>query len=119
MICCIGEPCSIILCREGVTQGNPLLKILYGIALLPLAEKIQDKVPGMLQAWYADNTANGGWVENQAWQRGMTLLKRYGPLQGYFSYQTREEDHHFATRVSGGARSILGEFTFWYKEGHH
>ena len=31
-----GEPPVIIMGREGVTQGDPLLMVLYGITLLPL-----------------------------------------------------------------------------------
>ena len=31
-----GEPPVIMLGREGVTKGDPLLMVLYGITLLPL-----------------------------------------------------------------------------------
>ena len=33
-----GETPVIILSREGVTQGDPLFMVLYGITLVPLAE---------------------------------------------------------------------------------
>ena len=35
-----GEPPVIILSREGVTQGDPLSMVLYGITLVPLAEEL-------------------------------------------------------------------------------
>ena len=31
-------PCHILLSQEGVTQGDPLSMILYGLALVPLAK---------------------------------------------------------------------------------
>ena len=42
-----GEP-EIILSKEGVTQGDPLAMALYGIALLPLAEILQERYPYVL-----------------------------------------------------------------------
>ena len=35
-----GEPPVTILSREGVTQGDPLYMVLYGITLVPLAEEL-------------------------------------------------------------------------------
>ena len=35
-----GEPPVKILSREGVTQGDPLSMVLYGITLVPLAEEL-------------------------------------------------------------------------------
>ena len=32
----------IILSREGVTQGEPLSMVLYGITLITLAEELRD-----------------------------------------------------------------------------
>ena len=54
-----GEP-EIILSQEGVTQGDPLAMVLYGIALLPLAEALQKEFPDVLQPWYADDAAMQG-----------------------------------------------------------
>jgi hypothetical protein len=56
-----GEP-SILLSREGVTQGCPQSRILYGLGLLPLAEFLRRdsdaKQPSnstVLQPWYASD----------------------------------------------------------------
>ena len=41
--------------REGITQGNPLSTILYGITLVPLAEEICITAPDLLATFYADD----------------------------------------------------------------
>ena len=45
----------ILTSREGVTQGDPLLVVLYRLALLPLAEAMRGADPGVLQPWYTNN----------------------------------------------------------------
>ena len=74
-------PCSVILSEEGITQGDPLSMILYGLALAPLGKEIRDAVPGAMQAWYADDCAMGGKTGPAA--EAMTLLERLGPARGY------------------------------------
>jgi hypothetical protein len=49
--------CTVLLSREGVTQGDPLSMILYGLSLTPLAEAIRRAVPNTAQPWYADDNA--------------------------------------------------------------
>ena len=39
--------------KEGVTQGDPLDIIAYGIGVLPLIREIQDSHPCVSQPWYA------------------------------------------------------------------
>ena len=56
----VGGSCSVILSEEGVTQGDPLAMILYGLALPPLAKEIREAVPGAMQAWYADDCVMTG-----------------------------------------------------------
>ena len=43
-----GELPVTILSREGVTQGDPLFMVLYGIILVPLAEELRAADPGLL-----------------------------------------------------------------------
>ena len=43
-----GKP-IIILSEEGVTQGGPLAMILYGLALVPLAEQLRKAFPDVIQ----------------------------------------------------------------------
>ena len=45
--------------KEGVTQGDPLAMITYGIGVLPLIRELQDTHPRATQPWYADDTGAG------------------------------------------------------------
>ncbi len=82
------EP-SILLSREGVTQGCPQSGILYGLGLLPLAEYLchynnpqQPSNSTVLQLWYADNMAMMGACKRRV--RVFQLLMEKGPSVGYF-----------------------------------
>ncbi len=82
------EP-SILLSREGVTQGCPQSGILYGLGLLPLAEYLrrntdpqQPSNSKVLQPWYADNMVMMGAGKRIA--RVFQLLMEKGPSVGYF-----------------------------------
>ena len=46
--------------KEGVTQGDPLAMIAYGIWVLPLIRNLQDTHPRVTQPWYADDAGAGG-----------------------------------------------------------
>ena len=45
---------------EGVTQGDPLLMVLYGITLAPLAEELRAAESGILSPFYVDDAAFDG-----------------------------------------------------------
>jgi hypothetical protein len=77
-----GQDALILLSKEGVTQGDPLSMALYGIALLPLAEKLRAKSPAVMQPWYADDAAMQGKATEVA--TTMVELIRLGPMFGYF-----------------------------------
>ena len=51
-----------ILSREGVTQGDPLSMVLYGITLVPLAEELSAADPGLLSPFYVDDAVFDGSV---------------------------------------------------------
>ena len=61
--------------------------IAYGIAELPLIQKLQEYHPRVTKPWYADDAGAGG----NYWQ----ILARFwelqvrGPLRGYFSEPTK------------------------------
>ena len=48
---------AIILIREGVTQGDPLSIVLYGITLVPLVEEPRDATPILVPPFYDNDTA--------------------------------------------------------------
>ena len=55
-----GEPPVTTLSREGVTQGDPLLMVLFGITLVPLAEEFRSEELELLSLFYADDTVFNG-----------------------------------------------------------
>jgi len=70
------------LSEEGVTQGNPLAMILYGLALIPLVEQLQKAFPDVILPFYADDAGMSGQVSCIA--AAMKLLDVLGPAQGYY-----------------------------------
>ena len=46
--------------KEGVTQGDPLAMIAYGIGVLPLIQELREAHPRVTQTWYDDDTGAGG-----------------------------------------------------------
>ena len=76
-----GELPVTILRREGVTQGDPLSMILYGITLVPLAEDLRAAYPWLLYPFYTDDAAFDGLVRCSAWL--LKLLMKRGTDRGY------------------------------------
>ena len=77
-----GELLVTILSREGVTQGDPLSLVLYGVTLVPLAEDLQAADPWLLSPFYADDAAFDGLARRSA--QLIKMLMRRGPERGYF-----------------------------------
>ena len=51
------DPTVTIVSQEGVTQGDPLLMILYRITLVCLVEDLRPADLGILSLFYADYVA--------------------------------------------------------------
>ena len=49
-----------LLIQWGVTQGEPLLMLLYRITLVPMSEDLRKVDPGLLSPFYADDVAFDG-----------------------------------------------------------
>jgi hypothetical protein len=77
-----GKPGYVLLSAEGVTQGDPLSMILYGLALVPLAYTRRQAHPELVHAWYADDGQLQGRASKVA--QAMHHLQRLGPERGYF-----------------------------------
>ena len=71
-----GKPCATIASAEGVVQGCPMAMVLYGLALLPLAEALKEAEPTVLQPCYADDLALQGQVKRLP--TVMTILEKRG-----------------------------------------
>ncbi|KAI2510018.1 hypothetical protein MHU86_4444 [Fragilaria crotonensis] len=110
-----GDDCAIILSREGVTQGDPLSMVLYGLALTPLAETIRAAVPTVAQPWYADDAAMAGPVDGIA--DAQRLLLELGPRRGYFP-EPEKSILVVPLATPPTALASLTEFNFRHEEGH-
>jgi hypothetical protein len=106
--------CYTLQSREGVTQGDPLAMVIYGLALAPLLHDLRVRHPSVLQPWYADDAAMEGRASTVA--AAMDSLVQAGPARGYFPSPeksvmlVRPEDYVAAS-------SRLARFDFAYKDG--
>ena len=72
---------SVLLSREGTTQGDPLAMPMYALATVPLIAKLSE-VDSVSQTWYADDaSACGKLPDVYNW---WNLLSDIGPGFGYF-----------------------------------
>lgn len=67
--------------QEGITQGDPLSMILYGLATIPLIQKLKT-ILNISQAWYADDFSCRGSFDDVMWW--WHKLWEIGPKYGYF-----------------------------------
>ena len=72
----------VLLSREGVTQGDPLSMVVYGLTLVPLAETVRGEVPDLVHAWYADDACLAGKIRSIG--PAVDLIMKHGPARGYF-----------------------------------
>ena len=77
-----GKTAHVILAEEGLSQCDPLAMALYGVALLPLAEKLKRAVPEVAVPWFADDVATVGNLSDCA--LALEFLCEVGPQYGYF-----------------------------------
>ena len=76
-----------------ISQGDPFAMILYGAALMPLAEHLKRlRVPEALTPWYTDDSAGVG--KAQACAQAMDFLRELGPTYGYYPPRAREKLFH-------------------------
>ena len=77
-----GDTAVILLSQEGVTQGDPLLMVLYRITLVHMAEELRDEYPTLVSPFYANDVAFNGLTRRSTAQLRLLLEQR--PDQGYF-----------------------------------
>eukprot|EP00957_Ditylum_brightwellii_P000232 18040-Ditylum_brightwellii.AAC.1 len=63
--------------KEGVTQGDPLAMVVYGVALVPLAELIRVADEGVCVPFYANNVA----MDSPAASNAHLLIKAHSHEQ--------------------------------------
>ena len=105
----------ILFSQEGVTQGDPLSMILYGLGLLPLTRLLKKEFPELIQPWYADDAAAQG--DARQLRLWLDRLKVEGPKYGYLP----EPDKSIVLVHPGSAdlavREALASFPLKWKEG--
>ena len=60
LLCQPGDQTFTLLSREGITCGDPLFMVLYGIILVPLEEDIRAEDLRLVPPFYADDAAFDG-----------------------------------------------------------
>ena len=73
---------SFLHSREGVTQGDPLDMVAYGIGVLPLTKILKAAYTDVTQTWYAENDGELGTFDNIG--SYFNALKHFGPGRGYY-----------------------------------
>ena len=68
--------------KEGVTQGDPLARISYGIGVLPLRRELQGAHTRVTHPWYTDDAGAGGNFPHIL--AHLRDLQARGPPRGYF-----------------------------------
>ena len=66
--------------REGTTQGDPLAMAMYGVAIIPLIRKLDQKE--IMQKWFADDGNAAGSLQNL--RKMLDLVETTGQGFGYF-----------------------------------
>ena len=72
---------NIIHSREGVTKGNPMPMVDYGIGIIPLMKFLKSMYPDVTQPWYSDYYGALGKFDNL--EQYFISLKRNGADRGY------------------------------------
>ena len=73
---------SFLHSREGVTQGDPLATIAYGIGILPLIKNLKQEIPDVTQTCYNDNAGALGMFTRL--ETYFDSLTRQVPGRGYY-----------------------------------
>ena len=73
--------------KEGVTQGDPLAMIAYGIGFLPLFRVLRSAHLRVTKPWYADDAGAGGTFQQV--QENFRDLQERGPARGYYPDPTK------------------------------
>ena len=75
-----GKEPVVILIREGVTQGEPLSMVLYGITLIPLTKELHASDPALMAPFYTNDAEFDGSAQRGTWM--LILLLERGTARG-------------------------------------
>ena len=71
---------SLLQSREGVTQGDPLTMVAYGIGVIPLIQRLKLVYTNFTQTWYNDYAPLGTYKKINLY---FNSPKKIGPGRGY------------------------------------
>ena len=77
----------LLFSKEGVTQGDPVDMVVYGMGIFPLIRELWQAHPGVTQPWYVDYDEARG-IFGRIWRHLDDMIVR-GPLQGYLPEPTK------------------------------
>ena len=100
--------CHFLHSKYGVTQGDPLAMITYGIGVLPLIQELRDAHSRVTQLWYADYAGAGGGGFQQVQAHFLDLQARR-PARGYYLEPTKSI-WSWPWGTSHGLRSTSGDW---------
>ena len=109
-----GNSCHLLASKEGITQGDPLSMLLYGVALVPLAKELRAHYPELCTPWYADDSSITGPADLVG--AAMERLQLRGPARGYYP-EPSKSTVVVADSDQERAREILAQFDFQYTTG--
>ena len=101
--------------EEGVTQGDPLAMIAYGIGVRPLIRELRNAHPRVTQPWYADDTGVGGTFQ-QVQEHYRDLQARL-PARGYYPETTKSILAVASVNVAQAEEHFWG-LKIWVVTGH-
>ena len=87
LLCQPSDTTVILLSWEGVTYGDPLSMVLYGITISPLADELRDADPNLLSPFYTDNVVFYGSTRQSAAQ--LRLFMNQETDHGHFPELTK------------------------------
>eukprot|EP00978_Attheya_sp_CCMP212_P024974 scaffold79458_cov43-Attheya_sp.AAC.1 len=106
----------IIMSREGVTQGDPMAMVAYGLMLLPLIKLLKKEYPDVSQPWYADDAGAGG--SFTAIRKQFESLRKLGPARGYFPESSKSILVVRETNLAAPVKAALGALGFQITTGN-
>jgi len=99
-----------IFSRAGVTQGDPISMILYGVTTTPLIRKLKHRNKNLIHIWYADDGNVGGKFKDikHYWQQ----LEKLGPTYGYYPERAKSKiiTHYTKENIESAERIFKGLF---------
>jgi len=102
---------------KGVTQGDPVAMVAYGLSTLPLIHQLKTEFPELQHAWYADDSAvAGSWTHIS---HHFHHLQQLGSTNGYFPEATTKSVLVVSPSHQLAAQAFFSHLGVKVCTGHH